>query len=150
MSRFSYEGGEAGGGIDSAAVSTIELSEVVMDQELKQYFDAKFAETNGQIDDRIAESEARTAAKLVESEARTAAKFVESEARLVEVMRDMQTELLRGFAAFSEPIMLRLRKMEVDHSTQDVTLSGRMEVLERRLLQIEQRLGDLPLGLGGK
>ena len=34
------------------------------------------------------------------------------EGRLVEAMRDMQTELLRGFAAFSEGQTIRLRKVE--------------------------------------
>jgi len=33
---------------------------------------------------------------------------------LVEKMRDMQTELLRGFAAFSEGQTIRLRKVEAD------------------------------------
>lgn len=46
------------------------------------------------------------------------------EGRLVEKMRDMQTELLRGFAAFSEGQTFRLRKVEVDHSNLDVALSG--------------------------
>jgi hypothetical protein len=36
------------------------------------------------------------------------------ESRLVEKMRDMQTELLRGFAAFSEGQTIRLRKIETD------------------------------------
>ena len=36
------------------------------------------------------------------------------EGRLVDKMRDMQTELLRGFAAFSEGPAIRLRKVEVD------------------------------------
>ena len=35
------------------------------------------------------------------------------EGRLVEKMRDMQTELLRGFATFSEGQTIRLRKVEV-------------------------------------
>jgi hypothetical protein len=38
----------------------------------------------------------------------------EMEARLTERMRDMQTELLRGFAAFSEGQTIRLRKVETD------------------------------------
>jgi len=56
-------------------------------------------------------------------------------------MRDMQTELLRGFAAFSEGQTIRLRKVEADQSNLDAALSGRVNVLERRLLEIELRLG---------
>lgn len=63
------------------------------------------------------------------------------EDRLVEKMRDMQTELLRGFAAFSESQTIRLRKVEADQSNLDAALSGRVNVLERRLLEIEIRLG---------
>jgi hypothetical protein len=63
------------------------------------------------------------------------------ESRLTEKMRDMQTELLRGFAAFSEGQTIRLRKVEADQSNLDAALSGRVNVLERRLLEIELRLG---------
>jgi hypothetical protein len=61
--------------------------------------------------------------------------------RLTEAMRDMQSELLRGFAAFSEAQTIRLRKVEADQSNLDVALSGRVAVLEKRLLEIELRLG---------
>jgi hypothetical protein len=63
------------------------------------------------------------------------------EARLVERMRDMQTELLRGFEAFSTGQTIRLRKLEADQSNLDAALSGRVDVLETRLRQIELRLG---------
>jgi hypothetical protein len=63
------------------------------------------------------------------------------EDRLVEKMRDMQTELLRGFAAFTEAQTIRLRKVEADQSNLDTALSGRVAVLEKRLLEIELRLG---------
>lgn len=56
-------------------------------------------------------------------------------------MRDVQTELLRGFAAFSEGQTIRLRRVEADQSNLDASLSGRANVLEQRLLQIELRLG---------
>jgi hypothetical protein len=63
------------------------------------------------------------------------------EDRLIERSRDMQSELLRGFAAFSESQTFRLRKVEADQSNLDASLSGRVNVLERRLLEIEIRLG---------
>jgi hypothetical protein len=63
------------------------------------------------------------------------------ETRLTEKMRDMQTELLRGFEAFSAGQTIRLRKVEADQSNLDAALSGRVNILEARLAQIEQRLG---------
>jgi len=66
------------------------------------------------------------------------------EGRLVEKMRDMQTELLRGFAAFSEGQTIRLLKVEVDQSNLDAALSGRLNLVEGRLRQIELRQGIEP------
>jgi len=63
-----------------------------------------------------------------------------TEHRTIEAMRDMQTELLR-FEVFSAAQTFRLRKVEADQSNLDASISGRVEVLEKRLLQIEQRLG---------
>jgi hypothetical protein len=96
-----------------------------MDQELKQY---------------LAEMEARLVAN-------TDQKLEHMEDRLIERMRDMQTELLRGFRSFSEVQGIRLRKVEADQSNLDASLSGRFRVVEERLLQIEFRLGME--GLGG-
>lgn len=67
--------------------------------------------------------------------------LLDFEARLTEAMRDMQTELLRGFAAFSEGQTIRLRKVEADQANLDAALSARVNVLEKRLLEIELRLG---------
>jgi hypothetical protein len=64
-------------------------------------------------------------------------------AELLEAMRDMQMELLRGFAAHSSWMTLRVRKVEADQSNLDAALSGRVEILEKRLGEIEQRLGGL-------
>ncbi len=100
-----------------------------MDEELKQYLDANF----GRIDERFA--------RIDERFAQVDEKFVEMEERLVEKMRDMQTELLRGFAAFTEAQTIRLRKVEADQSNLDSALAGRVAVLEKRLLEIELRLG---------
>ena len=60
---------------------------------------------------------------------------------LTERMRDMQTEILRGFAAYADAVSIRIRKLEADGGNLDTALSGRMEILERRLLEIEKRLG---------
>ncbi len=64
-----------------------------------------------------------------------------TEHHVIEAIRNTQTELLRGFEVFSTANMLRLRKVEANQADLDASLSGRMEVLEKRLLQIEQRLG---------
>jgi hypothetical protein len=77
-----------------------------MDQELKQHLEAM--------------------------EARFDEKVEKLEEHLTEKMGDMQTELLRGFAAFSEGQTIRLRKVEVDQSNLDSALSGRVIVLEKR------------------
>lgn len=60
---------------------------------------------------------------------------------MTEKVRDMQTELLKGFAAYSGPATLRVRKIEADQSNLDAAMSGRMDFMEQRLGQIEQRLG---------
>ena len=66
------------------------------------------------------------------------------EDRLTERMRDMQTVLLRGFEAFSAGQVIRVRKVEADQSNLNSALSGRVDILESRLLQIELRLGRMP------
>src|SRR5436305_1858749 len=43
-------------------------------------------------------------------------------------------------------VTLRLRKVEADQSNLDAALSGRVEILERRLGEIEQRLGAKQAG----
>jgi len=77
-------------------------------------------------------------------EGRLNAKIEGLENGLIEKMRDMQTELLRGFAAFSEGQTIRLRKVEVDQSNLDAALSGRLNVVEGRLRQIALRPGIEP------
>jgi len=100
-----------------------------VDQELRSYLDVKF----GQIDGKLGQLDG----KLAEIDV----KFAELENRLVEKMRDMQTELLRGFESFSVGQNIRLRKVEADQSNLDTSLRGRMDVVESRLMQIELRLG---------
>ena len=100
-----------------------------MDQELKTYLDSKFADLDGKV--------AKVDAKFADLDG----KFVDMENRLIEKMRDMQTELLRGFESFSTAQTIRLRKLEADQSNLDTSLRGRVDVLETRLTQIELRLG---------
>ena len=97
-----------------------------MDQEIKQHLEAM---------------ESRMESRMDRMSTHFDEKMGKLEERLTEKMRDMQTELLRGFAAFSEGQTIRLRKVEADQSNLDAALSARVNVLERRLLEIELRLG---------
>lgn len=72
-----------------------------------------------------------------------AEQFRALEERLIERMRDMQTELLRGFNAHAEGFTVRLRKVEADQSNLDVALSKRVEIVEQRLRELEGRLPPL-------
>jgi len=128
-----------------------------VDQELKAYLDGKFAAVESKlaaVDSKLAAVDSKLAAvesKFAAVESKLAAvdsKFAEIRAemvlmedRLVEQMRDMQTELLRGFESFSVAQTLRLRKVEADQSNLDTSLRGRMDIMEARLLQIEFRQG---------
>jgi len=69
--------------------------------------------------------------------------MTEMEARLAETMRNMQTEVVRAMAAYSGSVTLRIRKVEADQSNLDAALSGRVEILEKRPGEIEQRLGEM-------
>ena len=62
------------------------------------------------------------------------------EDRLMEKMRDMQTELLRAFNRWQDSIHLRMRHLEVNASNDTTAVKARMDVMERRLVQIERKL----------
>jgi hypothetical protein len=102
-----------------------------MDDDLKTYLE--------RMENRIVEMDSRMTNRLLEMDHR----LIEMENRLIEKMRDMQTELLRGFEAFSSAQSIRLRKLEADQSNLDASLRGRVDILESRLTQIELRLGKL-------
>jgi hypothetical protein len=111
-----------------------------MDTELRQHLEAMESRLNGHIDARTGPLDARMG-QLDSRMEQFDSRMDQMENRLTVKMRDMQTELLRGFASFSEGQNIRLRKLEADQSNLDASLSGRMAVLEGRLLQIEMRLG---------
>ncbi len=92
-----------------------------MDEALKQYLTAMEERLNQRIDLRVEANEHR----------------------IIEAMRTMQTELLRGFQAFSTGQTIRLRKVEADQSNLDTALSGRLQAVEDRLLEIELKLGGV-------
>jgi hypothetical protein len=57
---------------------------------------------------------------------------------LMERMRDMQTELLRGFEAYSRPMGVRMSKLEADQHNLEASAAP-------RLAQLEQQITDLTL-----
>ena len=65
---------------------------------------------------------------------------------LIEHMRDMQTELLRGFSTYSEGTTTRMRKLEADQSNLDVATRKRFEGIEDRLARLEKKLGGNEIG----
>ena len=63
-----------------------------------------------------------------------------SEERLSEQMRDMQTELLKAFLPWQEQVRIQFRELEVNTGNSVSTVKERMNILERRLWEIEKRL----------
>ena len=63
-----------------------------------------------------------------------------TEERLVEKMRDMQTEILRGFGSWSEGQTVRVTKLESEHSILNDSSTRRIALLEQRMFEIEKRL----------
>jgi hypothetical protein len=56
-------------------------------------------------------------------------------AQLLEAMRDMQTEILRGIERFARGNFARMHRLEVS----DQDLSERINALEERVLSLETR-----------
>ena len=69
-----------------------------MDEELKQYLTAMEERLKAHVETHVDQ------------------RVDAAENRLVEKMRDMQSELLRGFRVFSGAQVIRLRKLEADQS----------------------------------
>ncbi len=67
-------------------------------------------------------------------------RLAEMETRLTERMRDMQTELLKAFLPWQEQVRIQFRELEVNTGNSVQAVKLRMDVLERRLDEIEKRL----------
>ena len=63
-----------------------------------------------------------------------------SEERLSEQIRDMQTELLKAFLPWQRDVKIQFRELEVNTGNSVQAIKERMNILERRLLEIEKRL----------
>jgi hypothetical protein len=70
-------------------------------------------------------------------EARMEARMMD---RVQEIVRDAQTEILRGFERYSRSQDIRMRKMEADVSNLNTSESLRIAMLEERVTWIEQKL----------
>ena len=70
--------------------------------------------------------------------------LIQMEARLKdtvqEMVRDAQTEILRGFERFSRAHDIRLRKLEADYSNLNTSETIRIGMLEERVTSIERKM----------
>jgi hypothetical protein len=76
-----------------------------------------------------------------QSEVRTIVReeVASSKAELIEAMRDMQTEIIRGLERFARGNFARMHRLE----TSDNDLAERLNALEERVLAVETRLPPL-------
>ncbi len=109
-----------------------------MDQDLKEYLEAMESRLGQRLETKIVAGQDTIINAVVRMLADQETRLSE---RIDERMRTMQTELLRGMEAFTAALSIRLRHIEADHSNLRAAADGRMEVLEKRLMQIEKRLG---------
>lgn len=59
---------------------------------------------------------------------------------LIEKMRDMQTELLRGFATIATSQEIRFRKLEADTSNINHSTTQRLALLEQQMFEVRVKL----------
>jgi hypothetical protein len=85
------------------------------------------------VEDRMINTIANTIAKAI---AQSQAEILE---KTQEFVRDSQTELLRGFDAFSTAFHVRVRKLQADVSNIDAATDQRLTLIERRMFEIEKR-----------
>ena len=86
------------------------------------------------------EGEPATKGDLLALEERFEQRFAHFEDKLIEAMRDMQTELLRGFAAHNAGLTVRMRKLEADQNNLDASMSPRLAQLEQQVTEMNIRL----------
>jgi|SRR5579859_3071796 len=85
------------------------------------------------VEDRLVKTIGSTIAKTI---AQSQAQILE---KTQEFVRDSQTELLRGFEAFSAAFYVRVRKLQADVSNIDAATDQRLTLIERRMFEIEKR-----------
>lgn len=88
----------------------------------------------------MAASNGVTKADLAALEKRIMDRFEDMHHYIDERTRDMQTELLRGFAAYQEGATIRLAKLTADVGNIDTSTDKRLAVVEQRLGELERRI----------
>jgi hypothetical protein len=64
----------------------------------------------------------------------------ELDERLSEQMRDMQTELLKAFLPWQDTVRVQFRELEANTGNSVRSVKSRMDVIERRPGEIEEKL----------
>jgi len=75
-------------------------------------------------------------AAIHDTEQRFTERLQATEERAIERMRDMQTEILKGFERYARSNTARMVRLEAS----DTTATDRLNTVEQRLLELEQRL----------
>ncbi len=88
----------------------------------------------------LLELAASTKKDLRELEERLDDRLKASEERLSEQIRDVQTELLKAFLPWQSQVQIQFREIEANTGNSIQAVKMRMDVMERRLLEIEKKL----------
>ena len=102
------------------------------DESLKPATKGDLAAVEGRLEGRIAAVEEGLAAVKGELTA--------VEGRLIEAVRDAQTEVLRAFERYVGAEQIKFRRLQADLSNVDASTDKRLEIVERRLFEIEKKL----------
>ena len=92
------------------------------------------------LENLLGEVEKRFDTRLGKVEERFDNRLGEVERRLSEQLRDMQTEILKAFLPWQEQVRIQFRELEANTGNSVVAVKQRMDVMERRLGEIEKRL----------
>jgi DNA anti-recombination protein RmuC len=92
------------------------------------------------LENLLGEVEKRFDTRLGKVEERFDNRLGEFERRLSEQLRDMQTEILKAFLPWQEQVRIQFRELEANTGNSVVAVKQRMDVMERRLGEIEKRL----------
>ncbi|MEO7143877.1 MAG: hypothetical protein ABI165_10300 [Bryobacteraceae bacterium] len=84
-----------------------------------------------------AQSEHRILAFVREMQAESEHRILD---RTQEFVRDAQTEILRGFERYVAGADIQFRRLKADFGNLDTATEKRIEIVEKRLTQIEKRL----------
>jgi hypothetical protein len=88
----------------------------------------------------LRELEQRMSGQMRELEGRMTGRMRELKDRLSEQMRDMQAELLKAFLPWQDNVRIQFRELEANTGNSVTSIKLRMDVMERRLGEIEKKL----------